>query len=382
MRSEVSLSVAAVGDLSFAGPDADKPAPQLLAEPTACFREVDLVIGNLESPLLTNGRPIEGKCTLRACPEWAETLREAGVDLVSLANNHIMDYGPTGLRETMDALNQAGVRFVGAGLDKERACAPVFLTVRGTRVACMARTSVVVRAPTRAQERTPGVAFLDVTETIAAIERCRQEADVVVLLLHWGLEHYRYPSPDQRALARQLVRAGADVILGHHPHVAQGVERLGQAVVAYSLGNFAFSELDWDWLGPDGNSTKERLRLSVENRRGLILGLRYAPDRPPAVEIQPTVIEGDGRVRLDREHWRPMELRRLSTPLSRPGYRWWWWLYALRREWALRLKPEGLSVSHFGRKLFRIRPRHFKHLASSLYRSSRIVLERSTNPYE
>jgi poly-gamma-glutamate synthesis protein (capsule biosynthesis protein) len=378
----MSLSLAAVGDLSFAGPYADEPAPRLLAEPAACLREADVAIGNLESPLMTSGRAIGRKCTLRACPQWADTLRDAGVSLVSLANNHIMDYGPTGLVETMEALDLAGVRFVGAGLDRERACAPVFLTVRGFRVACLARTSVVVTAPTYAKEAAPGAAWLDVTETIAAIARCRRQADVLILLLHWGLEHYRYPSPAQRALARQLVRAGADVILGHHPHVTQGIERLGLAVVAYSLGNFAFSEFEWDWAGADGNSRREHLRLSAENRQGLILGLRYVLDQAPAVEMRPTVIETDGQVRLDGEQQHLRGLHSLAAMLSRPGYRWWWWLYALSREWALRLRPQGLSGSHVVRMLFRIRPRHVRHLAESLYRSGRIVLEKSTNPYE
>lgn len=382
MRAPRRISIAAVGDVSFAGSHADEPSAELFVETAPRFRQSDLAIGNLESPLVKSGLPIQGKCTLGACPGWAEVLRDSGVGLVSLANNHMMDYGTSGLIDTMGALDGAGVRFVGAGLDEERACAPVFFACRGTRVACLARTSVVVMAPTYAKEGTPGVAFLDVEETDTAIRRCRQQADIVILLLHWGLEHYRYPSPSQRMLARGFVRAGADVILGHHPHVIQGIERIGPAVIAYSLGNFAFNEFDWEWCRRDGTRARTHIGLSTQNRQGLILELLLSPGKPAGLVITPTHIRSDSRVRPDSEQSRLNELRSVSSALSRRGYRLWWRLYAVQREWILRLKPQALSASRLGKMLLRIRLRHFRELASSLYRSGRIVLERSTNPYE
>ena len=97
---------------------------------------------------------------------------------------------------------------------------------------------------------TPGVAWLDEAETVAALRSCRSRADMVVLIVHWGIEEYRYPSPEQRAQALRLQAAGADLILGHHPHVLQGVEENSRGVIAYSLGNFLFDEFDWAFEYP------------------------------------------------------------------------------------------------------------------------------------
>jgi poly-gamma-glutamate capsule biosynthesis protein CapA/YwtB (metallophosphatase superfamily) len=145
-KANVALSLALVGDLSFEGPRADRPAHEWLTSMAPTFRAADLAIGNLESPLVEQGTPIPGKCTLRGTTRWATVLREAGISLVTLANNHTMDYGVDGLRSTMAALEKEGVQYVGAGLDIARANAPALLDVRGTRVACLGRTLVHVSA--------------------------------------------------------------------------------------------------------------------------------------------------------------------------------------------------------------------------------------------
>jgi hypothetical protein len=313
---------------------------------------------------------------------WATVLRQAGVGVVSLANNHVMDYGPSGLAQTMDALSGAGVRFAGAGLDRERACAPAFVTIRGTRVAFLARTGVLVTAPSYAQERSPGTAFLDPTETVAAIKRCRPNAEVVVLLLHWGLEEYRYPSPSQRKLVKQFARAGADVVLGHHPHVTQGIERIGRTVVAYSLGNFAFGETEWQWRDRDGSPVSARLQLSVLNRQGLLLELNHTSGLPIAIAVRASSIDLDGGVGFDVDAGRLEEVSRLSRALTARAYALRWWLYAMQREWVLRLRPANLSPFHVVRRLTKLRGRHLRQAAATMLRSSRIIFERSTNPYE
>jgi Bacterial capsule synthesis protein PGA_cap len=376
-----SLSIAAVGDLSFEGSWSDRPSLDWFSDVGPRFRQSDLVVGNLESPLLTSGQPIEGKCTLRGCPEWADVLRGAGITLVSLANNHVMDYGAAGLMSTFAALDRAGVGYVGAGLDRERACAPTFFSVRGIRIAILARTSVAVTAPTYAGQATPGVAFLDPAETTAAIQSCRRDADVRILLLHWGLEEYRYPSPAQRQLARQLVRAGADIIIGHHPHVSQGIERVGDAVVAYSLGNFVFSSFEWEYRRDDGTRVKTLSKLSTQNQRGLVLEVSRSNGRPTALAVHPTRIENGAGVLLDKGRHRTREVTALSAALRMPAYRLWWHAYAARREWTLRLGP-SLSGSRLRRSVLAIRPHHVKSLITSIRRSARIVFQKSTNPYE
>lgn len=380
-KLNVALSLALAGDLSFEGPRADRPADEWLARLGPAFRAADLAIGNLESPLVEQGRPIPGKCTLRGSPKWAPVLRGAGIRLVTLANNHTMDYGGEGLRSTIAALEKEGLRYVGAGLDATQASAPALLDVRGTRVACLGRTLVPVSAPVRAGRATPGVAFLDRDETMASLRRCREQADLVLLLVHWGLEEYRYPSPAQRRLARDLVEAGADVIVGHHPHVTQGIERIGSAVIVYSLGNFIFSDFEWEYQGEDGTPRQTRTVLSDENRRGLMLEMARSANGSLDVRFQPTRMDPEHGVQLDAAPTRTEEIAALSAALLTPSYRLWWYTYAMRREWALRI-ARTVSPTRLLTKWHRLRLRHLLQLIGSLRRSTKIVSEKSMNPYE
>ncbi|MGH9162728.1 MAG: CapA family protein, partial [Vicinamibacteraceae bacterium] len=380
-KRDVAISLAVVGDLSFEGPRADRPASKWFTAVAPAFRETDLAIGNLESPLVEGGTAIPGKCTLRGTTKWAAVLREAGIGLVTLANNHTMDYGETGLRSTIAALEKEGLQYVGAGLDIASACAPVLLDVRGVRVACLGRTIVPVSPPIGAGRTKPGVAFLDRDETVASLRRCRRDADLVLLLLHWGLEQYRHPSPAQRRLARDLVQAGADAIVGHHPHVTQGFERIGSAVVAYSLGNFIFSGFEWEYLQENGTPVKTTFVLSEENRKGLVLEVSGSAHRSLALRLQPTRMHPDDGVQLDIGATRSEEMQALSSALERKSYRLWWYAYAIRREWALRI-GRTLSPRRLVTKWHRLRLRHLGELLVSLRRSTKIVSERSTNPYE
>ncbi|MPZ18385.1 MAG: hypothetical protein GEV06_10800 [Luteitalea sp.] len=380
-KLDADFSLALVGDLSFEGPRADRPTPEWFGAIAPTLRKADLTIGNLESPLVEGGIAIPGKCTLRGTTKWASVLREAGIGLVTLANNHTMDYGPDGLRSTIQALTEAGIQFVGAGLDSTQACAPALVDVRGLRVACLGRTAVIVDAPTRAGRRTPGIAWLDHDETRSAIRRCRQQADLVLLLLHWGLEEYRYPSPAQRRLARDLAGVGADVIVGHHPHVVQGIERIGSSVVVYSLGNFLFSNFEWQYRLKNGLPVKTTSILAEENRQGLLVQLTRSPDRRVALQLHPTRIDPQHGVQLDPALTRTDEMHALSGALDKALYRPWWYTYAVRREWALRL-GRTLSLRRLLTRLHKLRLHHLLELVASLRRSTKIVSERSTNPYE
>jgi poly-gamma-glutamate capsule biosynthesis protein CapA/YwtB (metallophosphatase superfamily) len=380
-KLEAALSLTLVGDLSFEGPRADRPAPEWFASVAPAFRKADLTIGNLESPLVDRGTAIPGKCTLRGTTKWAGVLRDAGIGLVTLANNHTMDYGPEGLRSTMHALTDAGIQFVGAGLDSTQACAPALLDIGGVRLACLGRTSVIVEAPTRAGRGTPGIAWLDQDETCSAIRRCRQQADLVLLLVHWGLEEYRYPSPAQRRLARALVAAGADVIVGHHPHVVQGIERIGSSVVMYSLGNFVFSNFEWQYRLENGTPVKTTTILTEEDRQGLLARLTRSRDRQLSLQLHPTRIDPQQGAQLDPALTRTDEIHVLSSALDHALYRPWWYAYSVRREWALRL-GRTLSPKRLFTRLHKLRLHHLLELVASLRRSTKIVSECSRNPFE
>jgi len=308
-------------------------------------------------------------------------MRRAGIGLVALANNHIMDYGIEGLSSTLDALSRAGIQAVGAGMNRHEACSPLFVDVGGRRIAFLARSSVIVSAPTYAGEEAPGVAFLDPEETISTIRSCRAQADLVILLIHWGLEEYSYPSPTQRQLARRFVDAGANAILGHHPHVLQGFESYKSAPIAYSLGNFVFDEFEWSFTSSNRPALTQRSTLSPANRQGLVATLEWNVVERPTLEVTCTTIDSDGRVRVDADPARCAAVDALSAVMHRRWYERSWPLYAMYREWRLRICGP-LSFRRLATNLHRVRLRHVRDLATSLRRSARIVADKTTNPYE
>ena len=194
------------------------------------LQEADIAVGNLECALTQSGEPAEKTYTFRAHPDMAAGPAQAGFDLLSLANNHSLDYGTEGLSETIAALEARGIRPVGAGPQAE---APVILEVRGLRVAFLARNAI--GSP---QE---GIAWGGDEEALRRdVRRAGEEADVVVLLLHAGREYATEVTPEQRRLAHAAVEAGADLVIGHHTHTTLETERYLNGLIAYGLGDFVF----------------------------------------------------------------------------------------------------------------------------------------------
>jgi len=376
-----SLRITAVGDIAFEGEESDRPTLQSLAGIRQALSSADLVVGNLECPLVDHARPIPGKCTMRGARGWAGVLKQAGFRVLSLANNHAMDHGESGLFSTINALDAEGIIHVGAGRDHAEACAPRFVQVDHRRVGFLARSSVVVSARTYAAPGVPGVAFLDVPETCRAIEECRTKCDIVVLLVHWGIEEYLYPSPDQRREAALFAAAGADAIFGHHPHVMQGAEYIGRCPVLYSVGNFLFSEFVWTYTTPRGEEIAQLSGLSRQNRKVPIATLEWSGSGQPAIDYAFARIEDACRVVMEEDTDSTRQMAELSAALGRPFYPTIWRLYALRREWQLRGKTNQSLRDYVG-KLNRLRPRHIAEGVGAIRRSLRVVFGKSTNPYE
>jgi len=373
--------IAALGDLSFHQIQNKNSCENVFDSVRKHWDGCELTIGNLETPLVREGQGVAGKCILASDPKWMKFLYDAGVMLVSLANNHIMDYGPEGLYDTIRVLEEVGIEYVGAGGDVTKAEASLYVDLNGRKVAFLARSAVVVSSPCYAGKEKAGVAYLDLSKTKDMIRDCKKHADKVVLLLHWGIEHYFYPSPAQRRLAGELIGAGADLIIGHHPHVLQGIERIGDGLVCYSLGNFLFDDVEWSFLDQDGQSKDRVIRLSEENRKGGILKVAFSENGVESYEFIPTHIEPDGTVRVENTIERQREFSRLSSRLYWPAYSLLWQLYSLRQEWKLRLKP--MTIGRFKwANLKKVRPKHFREFWEGLRRSGKITSERSTNPYE
>ncbi len=203
----------------------------------------DLAVVNLETPISTRGTPAPDKpFTFRAPPAMAGALAAAGVDLVSLANNHALDFGVDALLDTFTYLEQAGVRWVGAGRDAAEAYAPAVLDTPAGPVAFVGLTRILHTLAWAAGPDRPGLASAyDEAAAVAAVQAAAELADLVVVQIHWGIERADCPDAHQRNLARLLTEAGADVVAGHHPHVLQGLQtRADGTLVAYSLGNFVW----------------------------------------------------------------------------------------------------------------------------------------------
>lgn len=217
----------------------------LLAGVSPLLTADDLTIANLECPVARRGAKQEKRYTFRADPAVLPGLRAAGLDAVTLANNHSLDYGPAALLDTFLHLQAAQLPFAGAGPNAGRATTPLLLEVAGRRIALVAASRVIPSTTWRAGSKRPGLATAyDGKALVQRVRQAGRQADLVIVYLHWGVERAVSPQQWQRALARQLVEAGADLVVGSHPHVLQGFEFHRGKLIAYSLGNFLFRYRD------------------------------------------------------------------------------------------------------------------------------------------
>jgi len=202
--------------------------------------EADIALVNLESPITIRGTKVPKPFNFRMHPRYLAALSETGIDVVSIANNHIWDYGREGLFDTILYLDSVGIQHVGAGITPEEARRAVLLSVKGRKVGFLAYYGGG-EAPVASGTR-PGVAGRDLASIVADIRRLRKSDDsvFVVVVLHWGAELAPVPDRLQQDFGRKVIDAGADAVIGHHPHVLQGIERYGRGVIVYSLGNFIF----------------------------------------------------------------------------------------------------------------------------------------------
>jgi poly-gamma-glutamate synthesis protein (capsule biosynthesis protein) len=207
------------------------------------FEGADLVFGNLETALGNHGlRPSDiQSLEMRGPEDGATRLRAAGFNVVNIANNHILQHGREAFDATVAALAQQGVAVVGVRQHGRPAAEPVLVERDGVRIAFLGYAF----EPDRYFSGTPLYAFGPSCDIPAEVRAARAQADVVVCSMHWGDEFIRYPNSEMRRLGRAAIDAGAHAVLGHHPHVFQGVETYRDGVIAYSLGNFAF-DMSWD----------------------------------------------------------------------------------------------------------------------------------------
>lgn len=230
----------------------------------------DLFMLNHEFSFSLRGEPMEDKqYTLRTDPKYVKILQELGTDVVTLANNHVLDFGRTAFSDTLDTLKQAEISYVGAGNNYQEAISPVVRTIQGQSFAIFAATRVSPSADWYAGNKKAGVLqTYDPKGLNAAISEAEGIYDHTIVFLHWGIERNEIPEDYQRTLAKGYIDAGADLVIGCHPHVLQGFEYYQGVPIVYSLGNYLF-----------GNRTGDTLLLNAEFSKDDSLKIQLIPCR-------------------------------------------------------------------------------------------------------
>jgi poly-gamma-glutamate synthesis protein (capsule biosynthesis protein) len=230
------------GDTSFThGLHAQDP----LGDVTAALSAPDLMFVNLETTVAEEdvGRPVDKTYTFKSPPESVGLLVEAGIDAVQLANNHTLDFERPALLRTLELLDEGGIAHAGAGTDPAAAYAPRYLEVDGWTIGLVALSRVPCSWSVSGENTRPEVAWTCdpfVVEGMSAVQEAAANSDLTIVMVHWGIELDHCPQSYQRDLATAWESMGADLIIGGHPHVLQGVERIGDAWLIHSTGNFAF----------------------------------------------------------------------------------------------------------------------------------------------
>ena len=303
--------------------------------------EADVAFANLETTLAAPKpyyHPRPSTYRFRADPSSAVDLRSLGFGLVSLANNHVFDYGESAFVETLEALDGSGIEHVGAGLSLERALSPVVMDAGSQRVAFLGFATIYPVVGAASHDR-PGVAAVrnkivyefesfrlptdlrpgyaslpvireapveqDVIRVQESIKKAKANADYVVVSVHWGKEYEDVPSDGQRELGHKMVEAGADLVVGHHPHTAQAIEAYGDGFIFYSLGNFAM-QVEWDIA-----------RCEVYMNEAFMLRVEVDGGKATRVEILPTRTDRTGLPMITEDYANVVRhLSEISRPLN------------------------------------------------------------------
>jgi poly-gamma-glutamate synthesis protein (capsule biosynthesis protein) len=278
------VTLMSVGDINLGdGPGAvmaERGSRWPWVDVAPALRAADIAFGNLECSVSNRGAPVPKQYTFRGRPRLLRTLRQfAGFDVVNLANNHVGDYGPLATADTIRHVRQAGLVGVGAGFNATGARRPRVVERLGLRVVFVGFSDIGPYT-FAAGRRTPGTRLASPENVRADIRAARRRGDVVVATFHWGVERDARPSARQVTLGRAALSAGADVVIGAHPHVLQPIVRPSRhRVIAYSLGNFVWS------AGSAPTASTGMLKVSLSTRG--VEGVVFTPARIVATRPRP-----------------------------------------------------------------------------------------------
>lgn len=297
IRNEKEIRMVAAGDVMLSrGVERTMMAKKNYKYPfiaiSQFMTDADIVFGNLETSII-KGRTINDlEMVFRTDPKSVIGLKFAGFNIMSIANNHIMNFGRAGLASTIDNLDKNGIMHIGAGLSEDNIYAPAFKEIKGTKFAFLGFTynHDLRKGP---KGEVYGVADMDEEKMKEAVKKAGSEADVVIVSMHAGTEYKTSAGSIQENFAHDAIDAGADVVIGHHPHVVQNTEIYKGKYIFYSLGNFVFDQM-WS------NETRLGSMVEIIFLEGEIKNVRFVP-----VKIfdysQPKVIGGEvGKMILER----------------------------------------------------------------------------------
>ncbi len=249
------------------------------------FQQADIFMLNEEFPFSTRGTAAPDKqYTFQVDPAYVSIFQELSVDVVTVANNHALDFGTEAFLDTLDTLDQAGILKAGGGRNLQEASSPVIVETDGMRIALFGASRVIPVSSWNAGQNSPGMlTAYDSSLLEQQIRSVRADCDYIVAYLHWGVEKDVYPQDYQRELARRLIDAGADAVIGAHPHVVQGFEFYQGKPIVYSLGNFLFS-----------NSSNDTFLLQID----------ISTDAPASLSVLPCErIDGQMRLMADPQSY-------------------------------------------------------------------------------
>ena len=347
--SQPTLRVAALGDIMLDREVGKRyfaaPRDFQLSELADYLSRYDLVIANLENPVGLRGNPHpkqDPHVAFRCHPDTLQVLNNLNVDVVTLANNHLLDYGAETLADTLDHLDNAGIKHLGAGRNYEEANRPVIVNVGGGTVAIVATVMIYSASTERASGNRPGVADFNIKRLLKQIRALKGQGHAVIATIHWGIEYCLYPIPYQRQQAKAMIDAGASLIVGHGPHFPQGIEPYKHGQIVHSLGNFIFDE-------PYPNSKRSFIYGADINSSGVIVGHQVLPtfckhcipEVDPRLDASRTVVVANQFHKLydrkDKRFWKSINGKWLSDIV--------WRVTFMKSLKFLRLPPLGFYFS-------------------------------------
>ena len=238
------------------------------------IRKADIAFGNLECPITISGVPAlkESRILFKADPENAASLKDAGFDILNLANNHTMDYGREGMENTKEALKQVGILTLGAGENRNSARKPVYMEQSGVTIGFLGFSVFPTEGYFYFDDRMD-ISQLVIEDLSDEVRNAKAACDFLIVSFHWGREFDCYPTTSQKEAAHLAIDSGADVVVGHHPHVLQGIETYKGKPVFYSLGNFVFDR-----------------QQPLETDKTILLRLNLKGNELDRIEIMPLII--------------------------------------------------------------------------------------------